>query len=88
MVVSSRANDFFEDHIAILTFFCNLAGLVFINNIMKQKQLGDTGQSLIKSEEKFKTFFESSTDSILILDLKTGYIDCNPAALKIFSVSS
>ena len=55
---------------------------------MKQKQLNITDQSLIKSEEKFRTFFESSTDAVLILDPETGYIDCNSAALKMFSVSS
>ncbi|MCD4791990.1 MAG: PAS domain S-box protein [Bacteroidales bacterium] len=55
---------------------------------MKQKQLNITDQSLIKSEEKFRTFFESSTDAVLILDPETGYIECNSAALKMFSVSS
>ena len=38
---------------------------------------------LNKSEEKFRAIYENSNDAIILID-KELYIDCNPAALKIF----
>ena len=43
---------------------------------------------LQNSERKFRTLFESSSDSILLLDVEGGYIDCNPAALQMFAMPS
>ncbi len=40
------------------------------------------------SEKKFRTMFESSLDAILLLDPRTGYIDCNAAAQKMFAADS
>ncbi len=44
--------------------------------------------SLQESEEKYKNLFESSLDAILLLDLKKGCIDCNPAAVQMFATES
>ena len=40
-----------------------------------------------QTEIKFKTLFESNTDAVLLLD-KTGFIDCNQAALDLFGCDS
>ena len=45
-----------------------------------------TIKKISKNEEKYRTFFESSTDAILLLDPKHGYLDCNNAALELFSI--
>ena len=41
-----------------------------------------------ESEDKYRIIFDSSRDAILLLDPEKGYIDCNPAALKMFAVKS
>ena len=41
-------------------------------------------QELRRSENKHRTLFESSQDAILLFDPETGYVDCNPAAVKMF----
>src|ERR1035437_3159775 len=46
-----------------------------------------TEMSLLESEEKFKSIYESSNDAIMLLNEK-GYFDCNPRALKIFGIQS
>ncbi len=38
------------------------------------------------SEKKYRNLFESSIDAIMLLDLEAGYLDCNPAALELFSL--
>lgn len=43
-------------------------------------------QALIRSEEKFRTLFNCSDDSIILLDRAGRLLDCNPAALKLFAV--
>lgn len=50
-------------------------------DITKSKK---TEEELRKSEKKHRTLFESSSDAILLLDPECGYVDCNPAALKMF----
>lgn len=45
-----------------------------------------TEKAFIKSEKKHRILFESSQDAILLLDPDFGYVDCNPAALKLFGV--
>ena len=38
---------------------------------------------------KYKTLFEGSADAVLLLDLETEkYVDCNPAALKMFEIDT
>lgn len=45
-------------------------------------------QKMKESEQKYRTMFNSSRDAIILLDPQKGYLDCNPAALEIFAVSS
>src|SRR4030067_1335907 len=40
-------------------------------------------ESLIQSEVKFRTLYESSSDAVMLLDEK-GFFDCNEATLRIF----
>ncbi|MCG8635877.1 MAG: ATP-binding protein [Desulfobacterales bacterium] len=44
--------------------------------------------SLQESEKKYKNLFDSSLDAILLLDPEKGYLDCNPAAVKMFGTGS
>lgn len=43
-------------------------------------------KALIKSEKKHRILFETSQDAILLLDPDFGYVDCNPAALRMFGL--
>ena len=45
-------------------------------------------ESLKKSEKKYRNLFESSMDSIFLIDSELNILDCNPAALKLFNVDS
>ncbi|NMB88437.1 MAG: PAS domain S-box protein [Chloroflexi bacterium] len=42
--------------------------------------------ALSESEAKFRCMFEDSADPILLLD-ETGFIDCNPAAIKVMGAA-
>jgi diguanylate cyclase (GGDEF)-like protein/hemerythrin-like metal-binding protein/PAS domain S-box-containing protein len=50
-------------------------------------QLGEREQAMIRSESKFRTLFDSTTDAVLMLD-ERGFIDCNPAALCMFGCAT
>ncbi len=54
-----------------------------IDSFEKLYQLKNQTEELKKSEEKFKTLFQSSRDAIVLLTTK-GFFDCNQAALDIF----
>jgi len=41
-----------------------------------------------ESEDIYKKIFDCTKDAIVLSDPEKGYIDCNPAALKIFGVTS
>ncbi len=43
--------------------------------------------SLQASEKKFRTLYESTTDAVMLLD-EEGFLDCNPATLKLFGCST
>lgn len=50
------------------------------------KMTGDLRQkneSLIRSDDKYRTLYESSSDAVMLLD-DTGFFDCNEATLRIF----
>lgn len=52
---------------------------VFVD-VSERKQAED---ALRNSEVKFRTLFESTSDAVMLLD-ETGFLDCNPATLKLF----
>ncbi len=47
----------------------------------------DAEESLLESEKKFRSLFNSSSDAIMILD-SNGFLDCNDTTLEIFGISS
>ena len=51
-----------------------------IENITEVKL---TARKLRDSEQRFRALFESNSDSIMLLD-ENGFIDCNPATLRLF----
>lgn len=53
----------------------------------REKEFIKTEHALKKSEEKYRSLFEKSTDPILILD-KYTFIDCNETTCKVLKCSS
>ena len=45
-------------------------------------------QALKESERKYRNIFESSMDAILLSGTEKSYMDCNPAALRLFGIES
>ena len=41
-----------------------------------------------KSEDKYKSLFEDSMDAIMMLSLKSGFLDCNSATCDLFGISN
>jgi PAS domain S-box-containing protein len=77
----------FYDFIYILEY--SYIGMILVFTFFltsKVIKAGEIKAALIESEEKFRTLFESSMDAILIYDPKNGFIDCNPATLKLFGI--
>jgi PAS domain S-box-containing protein len=62
-----------------------------MQDITRQKQAGEERMQLITSlqasEKKFRTLYESTTDAVMLLD-EEGFLDCNPATLKLFGCST
>lgn len=62
-----------------------------MQDITKQKRAGEEKMQLIASlqasEKKFRTLYESTTDAVMLLD-EQGFLDCNPATLKLFGCST
>ncbi len=60
-----------------------LSGIPFVHaiwrDITERKQVEE---KLTRSEEKFRTLFESATDAILIMDLEGNFIDINTTAYE------
>ncbi|GEM_PF-2178034 len=54
------------------------------NDITLQKR---TEESILRSEAKFRTLFDSSTDAVMLLD-EAGFFDCNTATLQIMGSGS
>ncbi len=53
-------------------------------DITEQKKMEE---SIIKSELKFRTLYDSTSDAVLLVN-ETGFFDCNSAAVKLFGCSS
>ncbi len=62
-----------------------------MQDITKQKRAAEEKMELIASlqasEKKFRSLYESTTDSVMLLD-EQGFLDCNPATLKLFGCST
>ncbi len=62
-----------------------------MQDITKQKRAGEERMQLItslqESEKKFRTLYESTTDAVMLLD-EIGFLDCNPATLKLFGCNT
>ena len=62
-----------------------------MQDITKQKRAAEEKMQLIASlqasEKKFRSLYESTTDAVMLLD-EQGFLDCNPATLKLFGCST
>ncbi len=83
-MASTQPNRFTKEHVALINFVCDMAGVVYNNIILENKQK-KINESLIKSKEEFETLFESFPDAILIHDFtKTTHV--NSSFLELFSL--
>ena len=57
---------------------------VVLTNISKRKQ---ADEALRRSETKFRTLYDSTSDAVMLLDNK-GFLDCNKATLVIFGCAT
>jgi PAS domain S-box-containing protein len=75
-----------RDESGILRGFCQVT-----QDITEQKRAAEEKTQLItslqQSEKKFRTLYESTTDAVMLLD-ENGFLDCNPATLKLFGCNS
>ncbi len=62
-----------------------------VQDITEQKRATEEKMQLIaslqESEKKFRTLYESTSDAVMLLD-ENGFLDCNPATLKLFGCST
>ena len=58
--------------------------LAIIGNITERKQ---AEENLRRSETKFRTLYDSTSDAVMLLDEK-GFFDCNPATLAVFGCAT
>ena len=50
-------------------------------------QQAQAAEALRRSETKFRTLYDSTSDAVMLLDEK-GFFDCNPAALAVFGCAT
>ncbi|WP_341734645.1 PAS domain S-box protein [Microcoleus sp. EPA2] len=62
-----------------------------VQDITEQKRATEERMRLIaslqESEKKFRTLYESTSDAVMLLD-EAGFLDCNPATLKLFGCTN
>lgn len=68
-MMGSEDNSFQKEHVALITFVCDLVGVVYNNIVLEKKQKSITA-NLKKSKEQFETLFESFPDAIFIHDYR------------------
>lgn len=77
-----KMNEELEERVKERTTALAQSNLTLIEDIAKRKA---AEEELGRSENKFRTLFNSMPDSVVILDVnKRRWIDCNDAALKMF----
>ncbi len=85
-MASTKPNMYTKEHVALINFVCDLAGVVY-NNITLENKQKKINESLIKSKEEFETLFESFPDAILIHDFNK-ITNVNSSFLELFSIDS
>ena len=77
-----KMNEELEERVKERTAELALSNLTLIEDIAKRKT---AEEELGRSENKFRTLFNSMPDSVVILDVnRRRWIDCNDATLKMF----
>ncbi|MCH4887673.1 response regulator [Acidaminobacter sp. JC074] len=88
-VLGGHISYYSDNHIllftmAILLIFCWYSGTMVRINVKKKDEIT---LKLRQSENKFKSFFDTNSDSILILK-RYKVLDCNESALDLFGYAS
>lgn len=55
-----------------------------VRDVTERKQ---AAEALLRSETKFRTLYDSSSDAVMLLD-QQGFLDCNPATLALFGYAT
>ncbi|MFM9836699.1 MAG: PAS domain S-box protein [Cyclobacteriaceae bacterium] len=76
-----KANDELEKRVAARTIELADANRALLDDIEKRNKTED---ELTRSEKKFRTLFNSSTDAVMVENEFGQFIDCNEATLKMF----
>ncbi len=80
-----EANNELEKRVAQRTMELAEANQALLNDIDRRKKTED---ELIRSEKKFRTLYNSTTDAVMIGNESGRFIDCNEATLKMFDCKS
>jgi PAS domain-containing protein len=63
--------------------------LILIWLLLRQvQQLNHSRLRIEASEERYRLLFSGAEDAILLINQDHRYVDCNPAAVRLFGVSS
>lgn len=80
-----HGNSLTNDRGEIVNFFAlfsDISKRIEIENRLRQREI-----ALAKSEMKFRTLYDSTSEAVMLLD-KNGFFDCNQAALNLFGCES
>jgi PAS domain S-box-containing protein len=82
-LASLKPDQFSEEHISLITFVCELSGVVYNNITLRSKQ-ARLNLNLKKSKNEFEILFESNPDAILIHDFES-ITNINTSFLELFN---
>ncbi len=82
-LASIKPDQFSEEHISLITFVCELAGVVYNNISLKSKQ-NRLNIKIQKAKNEFEILFESNPDAILIHDFE-NITNINTAFLNLLN---
>ena len=82
-MASIQPNKYNKEHVALVSFVCDLAGVVY-NNIILENRQKKINENLKKSKEQFETLFESFPDAICIHDFEK-ITNINSSFIKLFN---
>ncbi len=85
-MASTKPNMYNKEHVALVSFVCDLAGVVF-NNIVLENRQKKINENLQKSKVQFETLFESFPDAIFIHDFEK-ITNINSSFKKLFNYPS
>ena len=75
-----------ENRIAFAGATIALIGILTTLLMSHIRQLQQSERRLTASETRYRALYESATDGIVLINRAREYVDCNPAALRMFDI--